>query len=124
GREGEERNAEVLLKERPGSTPSGPPKQVAMSSKDPLGCSVEDAGEPQEGVRVTSVDVRGPSYRVGVREGDVIVEVDGAKVENKDAFKAALQRPHRSGVTRLYVRRGGRPIFFGVKRDAPVTASN
>jgi len=121
-RDGKEATAAVMLKERPGSQPTAPPKDQPLSSKDPLGCAVDETD--QDGaVRVTTVDVRGPAYRVGVREGDVIVEVDGQKVEGKDAFKTTILRRPRSGVTRLYVRRGGRPIFFGVRRDAPVTAS-
>ena len=123
-RDGKQAVADLVLKERPGSRPTAPPTDAPLSPKDPLGCNVEDPGEAHEGVRISSVDVRGPAYRVGVREGDLIVEIDGQKFKGKEGFRAAIQPRPRSGVTRLYVRRGGRPIFFGVRRDTPVTTVN
>ena len=119
-RSGKEALASVKLRERPGARPA-PPKEQA-GPKEALGLSVDDPGAGAEGVRVASVDVRGPAYRAGVREGDVVIEVDGEPVQGKAAFLALISRRPPSGVTRLYVRREGKPIFFGLRRDAPAAA--
>ncbi len=116
-REGKEAFTEVTLRERPGAAPSSPPKEQPFNSKDPLGAVVDDAADAEGGVRITSVDVRGPAYRVGLREGDVITEVNGAKVADKEAFHAAIGKRSATGISRLFVRRGGRPIFFALRRE-------
>jgi S1-C subfamily serine protease len=68
-------------------------------------------------VRVSALDLRGPAYRAGLREGDLIVEVDGRPVANKAAWRKAVATLGGKGVSRLYVRRAGKAIFFGVRRD-------
>ena len=118
-RDGKETIGGLTLRDRPGAAASAPPKETPRSSKDPLGVVVDNVADGSDGgVRITTVDIRGPAYRVGLREGDVITEVDGEKIGDKDAFQAAVARKQPSGVTRLYVRRGGRPLFFGLRRDA------
>jgi len=69
------------------------------------------------GVRVGAIDLRGPAYRAGVREGDLIVELDGRPVANKAAWQKTTASLTQRGVSRLYVRRGGKAIFFGVRRE-------
>jgi hypothetical protein len=55
-----------------------------------------------------------------VREGDVILEVDGQPVPNKVSYLQAISK--LSAVSRLYVRRGGKALFFGLRRDPPAVA--
>jgi hypothetical protein len=51
-----------------------------------------------------------------MREGDLILEVDGRTVPDKSAYRKALSST--SGVSRLYVRRGPRALFFALRSDA------
>ena len=114
--------AVVKLKERPGS--AAPPvkaEPAPRADQEPLGVSVEEAtvgegGDPL-GVRISSVDVRGIAYRHGVREGDIVIDVDGKTVTTRDAFQRAVGPKPAQGVTRLFVRRGGRPLFLGLRRN-------
>jgi S1-C subfamily serine protease len=77
----------------------------------------KDDGDHGRGVRVISIDLRSCAYRAGVREGDVILEVDGQRVPNKIAYQQTISK--LTAVSRLYVRRGGKALFFGLRRDAP-----
>ena len=99
-----------------------PAKPAPRKEQEPFGFAVDDAGkdllEPGQGVRVASIDLRGAAYRAGLREGDLITELDGKPVPDRPAWKKALAGIGRSGVARVFVRRGGRAVFFGLRRDS------
>jgi serine protease Do len=42
--------------------------------------------EPQEGVAIASLDLKGPLGAVGFEPGDIILEVEGQPVEGVDSF--------------------------------------
>ena len=65
-------------------------------------------------MRITSVDLRGAAYLAGVREGDVVLDIDGRPVRDRAGFRKALA--DSGAVTRLFVKRNGRSIFFGVRK--------
>ena len=121
-RDGKSRQLVALVTERPGTTwepPAAPP--VAKREHEPFGFAVDELSgsdtEHGHAVRVTAVDLRGPAYRAGLREGDLIAELDGRPVGDKLAWDKAVLAAGTRGVSRLYVRRGGKAIFFGVRRD-------
>ncbi|HEX4384891.1 MAG TPA: trypsin-like peptidase domain-containing protein [Myxococcales bacterium] len=126
-REGKSRQLAALLAERPGSAwepPAAAP--VARREHEPFGFAVEELSgadtEHGHAVRVTAVDLRGPAYRAGLREGDLIVEVDGRPVGDKLAWDKAVLMLGKKSVARLYVRRGGKAIFFGLRADGQSVA--
>jgi S1-C subfamily serine protease len=55
-----------------------------------------------------------------MRQGDLILEVNGAAVPDKAAYRRALAGA--GAVSRLYVRRGAKSLFFGLRPDPPMTA--
>jgi hypothetical protein len=57
-----------------------------------------------------------------VRQGDLILEVDGSAVPDKAAYRKVLASVRAAAVSRLYVRRGGKSLFFGLRPDAPAAA--
>ena len=70
------------------------------------------------GVRVTSVEPNSPAARVGVREGDIIVGLDGVAIASVDALHQALDgsRVNRDCVMKLI--RGTRtpaPVYVTVR---------
>jgi Do/DeqQ family serine protease len=93
------------------------PEPLARREQEPFGIGVDEALNDARGVRVSALDLRGPAYRAGLREGDLIVEIDGRPVANKAAWHKAVSALGGKGVSRLYVRRGGKAIFFGVRRE-------
>jgi len=92
--------------------------------QEPFGFAVEEPAAADahhgHGLRVTSVDLRSCAYRAGVREGDLILEIDGHAMADKVAYRTVVSG--MSGIARLYVRRGGKALFFGLRREAPVAA--
>ena len=113
----------VALVEKP-EVPWQPPPAAPAPRRElePFGFAVEDASRADDsdkwrGVRITTVDLRGPAYRMGLREGDLVAELDGKPVPDKGAWRKALASVGQ--VARLYVRRGGKAIYFGLRRDSP-----
>jgi S1-C subfamily serine protease len=123
-REGKALHVVALAGEKPG-VPADPlpPEPIVRRDEEPFGIGVEEALNDARGVRVSALDLRGPAYRAGLREGDLIVELDGRPVSNKAAWRKVVATLGGKGVSRLYVRRAGKAIFFGVRRDVAPAAS-
>lgn len=69
-----------------------------------IGAQVEDS---DNGVRLTSVDARGPAASAGLREGDVVTSIDDAAVTDVQQLIVTI-RTHRPGERiNLGVKRGG-----------------
>jgi len=116
------RLVQVALEEKPGQSGEAKPGRVAAAARkqlEPLGVSVDE--QPGlSGLRIASVDLRGPAYLAGLREGDVVVDVDGRPVRDRAGFRKAVEGSGR--VARFFVRRNGRSIFIGIRKDPPGTA--
>jgi Do/DeqQ family serine protease len=122
-RGGKLRTVPVTLAEKPGSGAGDRPPQMPAARKDqePLGLGVEDQ-KGEAGVRVSSVDLRSAAYRAGLREGDVVIDVDGHPVRDRASFRKAVAESRRN-VTRLFVKRNGRSMFFGLRKETPESAA-
>ena len=126
-RNGKALEASVVLAEKPGASwkPSRAPAALRRD-QEPFGFAVEepptDDGDHGRGVRVASIDLRSPAYRAGVRQGDLLLEVDGSAVPDKPAYRKVTGALQSQAVSRLYVRRGNKTLFFGLRRDPPATA--
>jgi S1-C subfamily serine protease len=68
------------------------------------------------GVEVGGFDDRGPAVRSGLRQGDIVVELDDRTVAGVDDIHRALQRWSSARVVRLRVVRGG--VIVDVDVDA------
>ena len=66
------------------------------------------------GAMVMSVDKAGPSAAAGIRQGDVIVAVDGQKLSGVRALSRTLGPATVGTVVDIAVRRGGEPVSFKV----------
>ncbi|HUJ26906.1 MAG TPA: trypsin-like peptidase domain-containing protein [Myxococcales bacterium] len=124
-RNGKAREVTAVVEQKPGASwePPAPPPAL-RHEQEPYGFAVEepakDEGDHGRGVRVASIDLRSPAYRAGLREGDLILSIDGHVVPDKPSYHNAISG--NSPVSRLYVRRGTRSLFFGVRREPPPLA--
>ncbi|MBR0756777.1 serine protease [Bradyrhizobium jicamae] len=66
------------------------------------------------GAMVMNVDKAGPSAAAGLRQGDVIVAVNGEKLSGVRALSRALGPQSVGTVVDLEIRRGGEPMNFKV----------
>jgi S1-C subfamily serine protease len=101
--------------------PATPPPTLRRE-QEPFGFAVEQ-GPPDEserrGVRIASIDLRSCAYRAGLREGDLILELDGKPVPDRGAYRKVISSMGMTPVSRVYVRRGGKALFFGLRRGSP-----
>jgi serine protease Do len=74
------------------------------------------------GVVVSDVAPEGPAATGGVRPGDVLVSVDGRKVDAMPALSAALYLHPAGAPVRFVVRRGGETLGLAVKGREPQPA--
>jgi len=97
------------------STPSG-----EASTSNELGVEVEAVPKALaekyglkegEGVRVKDLSDDGAGSRMGLRPGDIILEVDGAKVTDTASFNKAIANAKKNQVIRLKVQRGEQKIY-------------
>jgi serine protease Do len=111
----------VTLERKPGEEPLNHPAPAPPARKDQelMGLSV-DEHQGRAGLRISAVDPRGAAYRAGLREGDIVLEIDGRAVSDRASLRKALAET--GAVARMYVRRNGRALFIGIRRDAPRTA--
>jgi S1-C subfamily serine protease len=63
------------------------------------------------GVAVTAVDPGGRAEEAGLQEGDVLMEVNRARVRNVREFQELLRKAGKSGRILLLVNRGGETFF-------------
>jgi serine protease Do len=62
--------------------------------------------EGVRGVVVTDVEPGEPAERAGLRQGDVVVSVNGEPVADTAAFARSVEKAKPSGVARLRIWRG------------------
>jgi serine protease Do len=68
-----------------------------------------------KGLVVTNVEEGSPADEVGLRRGDVIVEINQKKVDNLRDYRAALGRVGSADSLLLLVRRGGNVLYVALK---------
>lgn len=95
--------------------------ETAESSSKELGLELEPvptavAGKlglkAGEGLRVKSVKSDGAGKTLGLREGDIILEVDSKPVTGLDAFNETVAAAKKSNLVRLKIQRGSAKLFL------------
>src|SRR5439155_12570611 len=103
---------QVMLLEKPGAPWEPPPPPPGLRrEQEPFGFAVEDSAASDgegRGVRISSIDLHSYAYRAGVREGDLLLEIDGRAIADKTAYRKAVSET--ADIARLYVRRGGKTL--------------
>jgi serine protease Do len=96
---------------------------AAAKSKVKLGITVSPItpelarrldAEPGAGLVVVEVDPDGPALRAGIREGDVILEVNRERVKGPAEMSKVLARLKDGDMALLRVKRGGASVFVAV----------
>jgi serine protease Do len=120
-RAGRHYGTQVALVSRPGQAPAPLPVQAQGAPQSGLGLSVRDisaAQSQQVGLVakphpiVTAVNLGSSADRAGLKQGDVIVEVDGIA----DPTSAQVQQQAADGQILLRVRRGDSAFYAALKK--------
>lgn len=107
---------------------AAPLAESAPAAAEPgyLGMVADDTGEEGRGLRVLSVREGGPAQGAGLREGDLVVAVDGAPITNLDELDRQLAGSTAGMKITIKVEREGKthslPVTLG-RRPDPVVAA-
>lgn len=71
----------------------------------------------KNGVVVTKVEEGYPASKVGLQKGDVIVEIDGNKIEDFSHFRYILYKYNINDTIKLTVMRGSKEMTFDLKLE-------
>ncbi|UCE07766.1 MAG: PDZ domain-containing protein, partial [bacterium] len=124
-RDGKEKEVRLKLGERPtergGEAPQ--PGEPEEQTYQKLGLSVQDLTpdianqlgyKNEQGVLVADVAGGSPAEDAGLQRGDLIKEVNRAKVTSVKAFKAAIGKLDSGDSAALLVRRGQNTFFVAI----------
>jgi serine protease Do len=87
---------------------------VYESGKPKYGMSIQD-DEDNRGVLVTEVEAGSNAEKGGLKEDDIITEVDGEKIKGVDELKAALESKKDQPGVAVKVLRNGKPESLTIK---------
>jgi serine protease Do len=82
--------------------------------KPKLGISVEDV-EENEGVKISSVSENSPAAKAGLKENDIITEVNDKKVKDVDGIKPIIKGASEGTVFKFNITRNGKKSVIEVK---------
>jgi aminopeptidase N len=94
------------------TSPAGGPSGGARS-RGSFG-TMPHFAHPGPGVKVAGVPPGSPAERAGIREGDVILQVDGREVANLAVFSAILKDLAPGQTVKAVVQRGGERLTLDV----------
>ncbi len=108
-----ERTPKALASAAP-STPGETSNELGVEIEKVPAAMAEKMGlKEEEGVRIKEItNSDGPGSRMGLREGDVVLEVDDKPVSDVTAFNKAVVEAKSGGLIRLKIQRGPAKIFL------------
>ncbi len=123
-REGNEKTLTVKIGEQPSdlfaSAPAGtlPEKELGMTVQNITSEIAKNLGlENETGIIVSAVQPGGPAAMVGIREGDIIREVNRKKITTVEEFNSDVQKGDKKKGILLLVKRGEYAQYIIVKSD-------
>ena len=108
-RGGESRQLDVELESLPDQSPPDLPEVSPADTADRFAGVEVEANE--RGVVVTSLADDAPARYAGIRDRDVIVEVNSTKIDTVDDFRDAIEGADDKTVTQLKLRRSGQTLY-------------
>ncbi len=97
-----------------GSGPSEISNELGINIEKPTAAEAQKAGiKMGEGLKVKDLTPDGVGRNMGLRGGDIILEIDGRPVSDVATFNSAVKQAKKNKVIRLKVQRGTARIFLG-----------
>jgi serine protease Do len=116
-RGGQQRQLTVKLAELPRTADNDDRLPATAGSEGSLGLSVAPAdgrnGTRGTGVEVTGVDPDGPAAEAGIREGDVLEEVNGSPIRSAADLRSAVAQS-KDKPALVLVRRGEDTLYVAI----------
>ncbi len=70
------------------------------------------------GVIVTKVESNSPAAKSGIQVGDVILEINGSKINNEDTIVYLLHQARTDDTLKLKIQRNNKPFFVNLKLES------
>ena len=120
-RDGSDRVLEVKLEQR---TDEGEPEASDSMTPDKLGLAVQDLTrdianslriKETKGVVVVNVKPGGIADDAGIIRGDLVLEVNGTKIQSVQDYQMSVKQPPKGGYLRFLIRRGETAMIVALK---------
>lgn len=109
-----ERTQKALASSEPSGGPAETLNELGIDVEKPTPAEAQKAGiKLGEGLKVKDLTADGVGRTMGLRSGDIILEVDGKPVSEATEFNTAVKQAKKNKVIRLKVQRGNSRIFLG-----------
>jgi S1-C subfamily serine protease len=92
--------------------------QLGIVVEDLDAAALKQAGSLTGGVRIEDVDQDGPAAKAGLREGDIVFEVDGDRVRSARQFARLIQETPEGRSVRLGIVREGQRQHIDVTPES------
>ncbi|MCI0455123.1 MAG: DegQ family serine endoprotease [Candidatus Dadabacteria bacterium] len=121
-KEGEEKEINVKLGEFPDEAGEATEKEV----KERLGLTAQEINpslaarfrlQIEKGVVITHVDQGSVADESGLRQGDVILEINDQPVSNIDDYKSNVDKMEKGRSSLFLIKRGKNTIYVGIKTE-------
>jgi serine protease Do len=91
---------------------------VYTAGRARLGMQVQDTDEGK-GVKVIDVDDEGSADKAGIKEGDIITQVDGQAVNSADEIAKLMREKREQPFVKLQINRNGKTETVNVRMKEP-----
>jgi S1-C subfamily serine protease len=88
-----------------------------------LGMQIQDTKD-SSGVKVQNVLPGSPADKAGLKEGDIITEMNGEKINDVDKVMSKIRSADRSGDFKINALRGKKEMSFDVHLRRPLRTTN
>ena len=96
---------------------------MSSGSRPKLGMQIEDL-ETGDGVKVTDVDDELPAGKAGLKEDDIITEINGKSVKSVDELRDQIKDLKPGDAVKLGLKRGGKAQTIEVKIPKKLKSAN
>ncbi len=95
----------------------------SWSRKPRIGLQIQDV-EEGNGVKVLDVDEETPAAKAGLKEDDIITEIDGKDLKNVDEFKTKTQELKEGDTIKVTYKRNGKSATADIKIPKKLKTAN
>ena len=94
-----------------------------FNRKPRLGLQIQDL-EEGNGVKVTGVDENGPASKSGLKENDIITEINGSEVKDVDDLRARIKDLKEGDTYKVKYKRNGKSEAVDIKIPKKLKSAN
>jgi len=99
------------------------PRKPFISFKPRLGLQISDI-EEGTGVKITGVDEESPAEKAGLKEADIIKEINGSSIKDVDDLRSKIKDLKEGDIYKVKYERGGKTNTVDIKIPKKLKTAN